>query len=281
MKKSLFALSFLTILSSSVLVVSCRNNKVYSNSEHIKDNSESKNKHNNQNNTDSKNDITIKNPINKEDQPKHIDENSNKNPETKKEENDQIDNSRNQQNDQPTEKEPNSDGLEKEKERVTSLLKDLSKTSEIKYLGEELIFTKQDLYSQKIKNEEWRKYKQRILKLFEEKKFNDVKEELLKLLKELLDIVQNKRPFEEKQKTYKDITINESLKDSILVELRFLFETKFSINQKKEADEVINKFNEEIEKLINNKNVKELEKKLIDLIKENKKLEIELKDISN
>ncbi|SRX64151.1 hypothetical protein [Mycoplasma mycoides] len=104
---------------------------------------------------------------------------------------------------------------------------------------------------------------------------------MLKLLKELLDIVQNKRPFEEKQKTYKDITINESLKDSILVELRFLFETKFSINQKKEADEVINKFNEEIEKLINNKNVKELEKKLIDLIKKNKKLEIELKDISN
>ncbi|WFQ90226.1 lipoprotein [Mycoplasma feriruminatoris] len=186
-----------------------------------------------------------------------------------------------EQNDQPNDNNEWSDKASKEKERVSTLLKDLTKVDEIKEFAEELIFKNQDFYVKKIKNEEWNKYKEKILNLFKEKKFENIKKELQKLLEEILGIVKDKKPFEKKQETYKDFIVTESLKDSILVELKFFFETKFSVKQKQETEKVISKFIEEMTLLINNKNVKELEKKLIDLIEQNEKLQQELKNITD
>ncbi|QVK06352.1 hypothetical protein [Mycoplasma mycoides] len=273
MKKSLFVLSFLTILSSSILVVSCKNNNINNNSEHIKDNSESKNKHNNQNNTNSKNDITIKNPINKEDQPKHIDDSLNKNPETKKEENNQITNSTNQQNDQPTEKEPNPDNLSREKENILSLLKDLNNNQQIKSYVEELITRKEHLISDQNKNKLWTEYNEKISNWFNKKQYEEIKKELLKLLKEVEEISKDKKSIEDKIKAYKDINVTEDRKDGILIEFKFFFETKFSINQEEKTNSEISKFLKEIEQLIFQKNHGELKNKLFELVDQIEQLE--------
>ncbi|WFQ92713.1 hypothetical protein [Mycoplasma feriruminatoris] len=191
-----------------------------------------------------------------------------------KKNNNNLNGFRNEQNDE-TLKNNNEQGiLSGEKEHIKVLLSDLSKYDEIKSYVEELIVKKQDLYNDQIKEKKWNDYKDKILNLFGQKQFQQIKEELLKLLEKTIEVVlNNKKPFEEKLKTYKDITVTEHLKDGLLVEFEFVFNTKLSTILQTESNSIIENFLEEINKLISQKNTEELKNKLFKLVDEISQLE--------
>lgn len=262
MKKSLFILGSIISLISTSFVISCTKTTIENKTlDKTKDMHENNNKDLKDNN---KFDLDI--DKNKPENPE---------PENKSESNhNSSDNHSNKmQNDEPTENNMNLDSLSEEKKRISNLLKDLTKIDQIKTIAEELIYRKQYLINKKNKVEEWNKYQNKILSLFKEKKFDQVKEELLKLLKETIEIVSNKKSFEEKIKTYENIGITVELKDGLLLEFKLFFETKFSINQEKETTLTISKFLEEIEQLISQKNHSELKNKLFELVDQIEQLE--------
>ncbi|QVK02334.1 hypothetical protein I7636_01880 [Mycoplasma mycoides subsp. capri] len=264
MKKSLIILSSIIPVISTRIVISCTRSQ-------LKDKTTDKNKNTNKKDNKNSKDNSNKTDLN------NLDKNNSRKPEQKNKSESNHNSNKSQSNeiqkDQPTENNMSLDNLSEEKRRISNLLNDLTKIDQIKAIAEELIYKKQDLTSQKVKDEEWKKYQEKILSLFKEKKFDQVKEELLKLLKETIEIVSNKKSFEEKLKTYENIEINDQLKDGLLLEFKLFFETKFSINQEKETTLIISKFLEQIEQLISQKNHSELKNKLFELVDQIEQLE--------
>ncbi|QVJ95835.1 hypothetical protein [Mycoplasma mycoides] len=264
MKKSLIILSSIIPVISTPIVISCTRSQ-------LKDKTTDKNK-----NTHNKDNKNSKDNSNKTDL-NNLDKNNSKKPEpeNKSESNNNSNKSQSNeiQKDQPTENNMSLDNLSEEKRRISNLIKDWSRIDQIKTIAEELIYKNQYLSNKNKKVEEWNKYQNKILSLFKEKKFDQIKEELLKLLKETIEIVSNKNSFEEKLKTYNNITITDQLKDGLLLEFKLFFETKFSINQEKETTLIISKFLEEIEQLISERDQTKLKNKLFELVDQIEQLE--------
>ncbi|WFQ96046.1 lipoprotein [Mycoplasma feriruminatoris] len=255
MKKSVTILSLIILAFSSLLVVSCRRIESNKNTNHINNISNNK-----------KNDISNF----KEKYGKENNKNSDLNNTTIEK---QSLNKNNMQSDRPIEKNDNTDVLSEEKERILELLKDLGNKTGITELAEELITRKEYLLGKQIQDKKWSEYKKKILDLFRRKQYEEIKDELTKLLNESAKIDTNKRTVEDKLKTYKDISINENLKDGILEEFRYFFEKNFNEKRDKETSDTVKNFIEEINKLISQKNTEELKNKLFKLVDEISQLE--------
>ncbi|WP_347938164.1 hypothetical protein VQY18_02425 [Mycoplasma feriruminatoris] len=258
MKKilSFLTITISTILSSS-LAVSCARNNTSNKTE--EGNNVTNKGNNNLNSSMLKNQSY--NPNKKENKENQIDQNNGSSY------------SKNGRNDQSIQSNKKPNKLSKEKESILDLLKDLSKKDEIINFAEELITKKKDFSSKKTKDKEWSEYSKKIENLFKERKYEKVKEELINLLKETKEITSDKKSIEDKLKTYKGWTVDEQLKEGLLLEFKFFFDSKFYITQEKKTQEAIKSFLEEINKLISEKNTNELKEKLFKLVDEISQLE--------
>ncbi|WFQ93557.1 lipoprotein [Mycoplasma feriruminatoris] len=254
MKKGVTILSLITFAFSSLLVVSCKRTESNKNTNHINNvsndkdnifNSREKDIKESNKNSDLNNTITEGHSPNKNDM----------------------------QSDQPIERNNNLDVLSEEKERVLELLKGLGNKSEITKFAEELINKREYLLGRQIQDKKWSEYKKKILDLFDTKQYKKIKDELIELLNEAGRNGTNKRTVEDKLKTYKDISINENLKDGILEEFRYFFEKNFNEKRDKETSDTVKNFIDEINKLISQKNTEELKNKLFKLVDKISQLE--------
>ncbi|UKS54169.1 hypothetical protein [Mycoplasma feriruminatoris] len=254
MKKGVTILSLITFAFSSMLVVSCKRTESnkgtnyinnVSNDKHYSSNSREKDSKENNKNSGLNNTIIEKHLPNKNDV----------------------------QSDHPIQRNNNSDVLSEEKERVLELLKDLSNKTEITKFAEELITKKEYLLGKQIQDKEWFEYSKKIENLFKERKYEKIKEELINLLEEIKGLTSDKKSIEDKLKTYKGWTVDEQLKEGLLLEFKFFFDSKFYITQEKKTQEAIKSFLEEINKLISEKNTNELKEKLFKLVDEISQLE--------
>ncbi|WFQ91872.1 hypothetical protein MFERI14815_00485 [Mycoplasma feriruminatoris] len=254
MKKGVIILSLITFSFYSLLVVSCKRiesnkgtnyiNNV-SNDKHYSSNSREKDSKESNKNSDLNNTIIEGHSPNKKDV----------------------------QSDQTIQRNNNSDVLSEEKKRVLELLKDLSNKTEITKFAEELIIKREYLLGKQIQDKEWSEYSKKIEDFFKEKRYEQVKEELIYLLEEIKKTTSDKKSIEDKLITYKGWTVDEKLKEGLLLEFKFFFNSKFYITQENKTQTIIKNFVEEINKLISQKNTEELKNKLFKLVDEISNLE--------
>nr|VZR97894.1 hypothetical protein MF5295_00522 [Mycoplasma feriruminatoris] len=258
MKRNLIIFGSLTILSSSFLIVSCtrQNSNIKIKNEKV--------------NTDTNK--TINNKKDKNDKQKDKN-NSNPNPKEPniKDPNKNIDsNNVNMLNDDSNN---NLTTNSEEEQNIVNLLKDWNRQQDIKNYSEEQIGKKQYLINEKNKNSQLVKYDKKIRDLFNKKQFEELKKEFINLLNEVIEIVSDKKPFEDKLQTYKNLDFSKHLIEGILEDLKLLVETKFSITQEIKDKTMTSKFLDEINKLISQKNTEELKNKLFKLVDEISQLE--------
>nr|VZS00312.1 hypothetical protein MF5582_00533 [Mycoplasma feriruminatoris] len=256
MKKFLLSLSPIGLISmASLLLVSCSKNNSNISTNNVVKKTDNKSSNTYKTNSDIvyKKEINNKEPLNKEKIDKQI------------------------QNDEPIYVPKLSDELLNEKKNIEELLKDSSKVEEIKNYVEDQFYRNTYLKNKKIKIQKLNDYKEKVLsELFNKNDFQKIKDELIKIIKEVIEITKDskdKNDFEQKLKTYEKLSIDRELKNGILAEMEFVFNKKISIEQESATKTEFNKFVKEVETLISEKNTNELKEKLFKLVDEISNLE--------
>ncbi|KKW61480.1 hypothetical protein [Mycoplasma capricolum] len=271
MKKILNILSFLTIISSALLVVSCKKttiNQISNKNDNSSTNKQDKNKQDHSNNE--KMGENAKNDSDKMNTEKTLD-------------NDRMNN----QSDQPREESTPRNNGPKENDWSRAIKKEILESlknnnlDNLKTLLNSLIQTKEETLTSNIIDKKTLEYKNKIIKFSNESNFEEIKKELIDVLENSIKTNKNKQ-YEHKLllDQFKDREIEKERIDEIIKVIIDIYKSNLSNELYKELDKQIQKVIKEFEEIFERKNLDELKNKIFDLVNKIVEIEEESKKIS-
>ncbi|WP_434342315.1 hypothetical protein [Mycoplasma capricolum] len=271
MKKILNILSFLTIISSALLVVSCKKttiNQISNKNDNSSTNKQDKNKQDHSNNE--KMGENTKNDSDKMNTEKTLD-------------NDRM----NSQSDQPREESTPRNNDSKENDWSRAIKKEILESlknnnlDNLKTLSNSLVQTKGEALISNNIDKKTLEYKTKLTKFSSELKFDEIKKELISSLEESIKKNKNKQ-HEHKLllDQFKDRQLEKQHIGEIIKLIIDIYRSNLLNELYKELDEKIQKEIREFEEIFKRKNKDEIKNKLFDLVDKIVDLEKAFKNIS-